>query len=123
MTHPELAGDPRYHQCALLEYDCRYLELAHADSPYQRWVLRSLARATVSQSSDPVLLQVCLFCPMCGFDGRKDARWRIPGKPEFNELLLDACQTGAALSEARFHRWLDAHSLDDTDLNDPPAEP
>jgi hypothetical protein len=83
-------SDRGFHQCELLEYDNRYLELVHAGTEYQRWVLRSVARREPDAAIDLVLLQLVMFCPMCGYDGRGEARWRVPGRPEFNGLVARA---------------------------------
>jgi hypothetical protein len=74
------------HQCDLLEYEGQTLELVHEGTGYQRWVFMS--------ADHTVILQVVMFCPCCGLDCRKDAKWQVPGKPQFNELVNKARHSG-----------------------------
>ena len=74
------------HQCSLLARRHVYLMLS-ADG---RWVLQGQKHIEVIDvGSDDVVLQLILFCPMCGFDCRRDTTW-APKDPELRRELAEA---------------------------------
>lgn len=87
--HPEIAMSTD-HVCEYLEYEDQWIELVHPGTQYQR-------RALMADHNHPVVrLQLVLFCPFCGKDFRAECHWQIPGRPQQNEIMLNARRAGEA---------------------------
>lgn len=74
------------HCCDYLKYRDASVRLEYEGTPYQRWVL--------FDANNRVTLQVVMFCPYCGHDFRADLAWRIPGRPQENQIF-EAAQLAA----------------------------
>ena len=78
-------NDADFHCCDYLKYRGRSIRLVFSDRPTaRRWAL--------FDANGDVDLQVVMFCPFCGHDFRADLDWRIPGRPQENEIFEAARQ-------------------------------